>query len=79
MSRELIFANGEIRNISRGLIFAKSPKIREIAKINPRKGGFPRGEIISEFATKKIIILIGLKNSLYFACKIKTNKSAHAQ
>ena len=31
------FANGEIRNFSRGLIFAKSPKTREIAKINPRK------------------------------------------
>ena len=30
-------ANDEIRKISRGLIFAKSPKICKIAKTNPRK------------------------------------------
>ena len=35
--RGFIFANGEIRNFSCGLIFAKNPKIRGIAKINPRK------------------------------------------
>ena len=33
----LIFANSHFSKISRGLIFAKSPKIREIAKFNPRK------------------------------------------
>ena len=63
------------------------------------KGGFPRGEIIGEFATKKfshsdwikmfgeifrhekveMIPTFSSRNiSPHFACKIKTNESAHA-
>ena len=56
------------------------------------KGGFPRGEIIGEFATKKISYSDWLKMFgenfrhekvemilPHFANKIKTNEIAHAQ